>query len=524
LTLGVERPSANSSLHVGAVGDTLRITLTLEDADARAVRNTRVHVRPSGPGLVPLAVGDDVVTDDRGEIRLPVLLVDSPGDYVLFATVPGEDVAPVEVPLRVLRESWFGFLLMGVAGGLALFLYGMRLIGRGLEKAAGGKLREFLASMTASPVRSLVFGTVSTLMVQSSSASTVLLVSFASAGLVSVGQCLGAVLGAAVGSTFTVQLIAFRISDFALLLVGIGVLMTMSRGRRRRVGGILLGFGLIFYGLQVMSEAMSPLKGMPAVTEFFFAAARNPIPALLVAVLFTGVAQASAATIGIILGLAFQGILNLESAMPFVLGANVGTAATAILASLNENTDGKRVAWAHAAFRIVGVLVFLPLLGPFTDLVQRLPGDVARQVANAHTLLNVATAILLFPAIPLAERALRVIIPDREPEEEVYGPKALDPRFHEQPAIALASAVREVLRMGGLVTEMLDDVKESLRRNDARLAQSIREQDDKVDVLDEEVTKYLCDLSTEYLSQNQSRRVLDLLFITKDLELIADIV
>jgi len=416
---------------------------------------------------------------------------------------------------------------VGIAGGLALFLYGMRLIGRGLEKAAGGRLRGYLASMTRNRWRSLLFGMVSTLLVQSSSASTVLLVSFVGAGLVTVGQCLGATLGAAVGSTVTVQLIAFRISHYALLLVALGfVLSTGGGGRRRTAGGVILGFGLIFFGLQVMSDAMAPLKDMPAVAGFFAGAAHDPVPAFLLATAFTAVAQASAATIGIVLGLAFQGIVSLPSALPFVLGANVGTATTAILASLGSNVDGKRIAWAHAAFRAGGAIVFLPLLGPFAALVERIPGDLPRQIANAHTLLNVSTALLFLPFIAPAERILRWVLPDPAPKpgEEPFGPKSLDRRFYEQPSMAISSAVREVLRMGELVIEMLKDVKQSLRMDDVRLRHSIRERDDHVDILDEEITRYLSDLSREMLSREQSRQVVDILFITKDLEHIADII
>jgi phosphate:Na+ symporter len=196
---------------------------------------------------------------------------------------------------------------------------------------------------------------------------------------------------------------------------------------------------------------------------------------------------------------------------------------TAILASLTTNVAGKRVAWAHLGFRLGGVLLILPFLQPFAAFVQSLGGDVARQVANAHTLVNIGTALIFLPFIPLALRVLRWIIPDRA-EPDVYGPKSLDPRFHEQPSIAIASALREILRMGALVTSMLDDVRRALRQDDEELITRIRERDDKVDVLDEAITRYLTDLSTEVLSASQSGRVLDLLFVTKDLELIADIV
>jgi phosphate:Na+ symporter len=462
-------------------------------------------------------------TDPTGTAVFRIPLDAPPGEYFLRVSLASGAAAPVRVPVRILRTHWLAMLCVGVAGGLALFLYGLRVIGRGLERLAGGRLRTHLATLTAGRVRSFLFGMIGTLMVQSSSASTVLLVSFASAGLVTLEQSLGATLGAAVGSTFTVQLISFRVSEFALLAVALGFLLMMGRGRRRRVGNIVLGFGLMFYGLRVMSAEMAPLKGMPVVVEAFLAAAQDPIPAVLVATLFTAIVQASAATIGIVLGLSFQGILPLEAAIPFVLGANVGTAATGLLASLTADAEGRRVAWAHAAFRSAGVLVCLPFLGPFTRLVAATSTDLARQVANAHTILNVATALLLLPFLPWAARALRALVPDRASDDE-FRPRSLDPRFHEQPTVAIAGALQEVLRMGQLVAEMLDDVKRSLRHDDEELAVSIRERDDRVDLLDEEITRYLADLSTEILSNAQSQRVLDLLFITKDLELIADII
>jgi len=505
------------------VGDTVTVSFQVLTASGRPAAGAKVRLQamrgPSRAAVPPPPRSANAL----GQVSFPVPLTEPPGDFEVEATLVDGDGTVVRVPVRALRHGWGWFLLMGVAGGLAIFLYGLRLIGRGLERAAGGGMRTYLAWMTASPWRSLVFGVLGTLMVQSSSASTVLLVSFASAGLVTLEQCLGATLGAAVGSTFTVQLVSFRVAEFALLGVAVGFAMTLFRGRLRRLGGVLLGAGLVFYGLGLMSDSMAPLKGMPAVAEFFVAAARDPVPALLLATLFTAIVQASAATVGVVLGLSFQGILNLDSALPFVFGANIGTAATAVLASLTADAEGRRVAWAHAAFRTAGVLLVMPFLGPFADLVRMTSSDVPRQIANAHTLLNVGTALLFLPTLPLAARLFRRVIPERETERE-FAPRALDPRFHEQPTIALAGAQQEVLQMGQLVREMLADVREALLKDDEELAQSIRERDDRVDLLDEEITKYLTQLSTEYLSEAQSGRVLDLLFVTKDLELIADII
>ena len=518
-------PFPGADLWVGEAGDTLEVRVAVRDGAGAPVANVEISGLPTaGAHGAPLPAPARERTDSEGAARLEFVLPDGAGDFVVLVGIAQDEAAPVAVRMRALRADWGRFALIGICGGMALFLYGMRLLGRGLEKAAGSRIRAYLSTMTASPVRSLVFGTVSTFLVQSSSASTVLLVSFASAGLIAVPQCLAATLGAAVGSSFTVQLIAFRLADFALVFVALGFLLTTVRGRVRRVGGIVLGFGLLFFGLQLMSDAMAPLRGLPGVHAFLARVSRDPIPALLVGALFTALVHTSSATLGILLSLAFQGLIDLDAALPIVFGANIGTATTAILASLGSNADGKRVAWAHAAFRLVGVLIFLPFLGPFAAVVRAIPGDTARQIANAHTLFGLATAALFLPFISVADRLFRVMIPDDRPAEGGARSRSLDPRFLEQPTVAIAGAMQEVLRMGGMVREMLADVRVALRDDDPNLTRSIRERDDRVDRMDEEITDYLTDLSTEVLSPNQSERVLALFFVTKDLELIADIV
>ncbi len=527
LDLSVVPPSPLSDLHVGSVGDSLTpgIVFLVLDEEGRGAPGVEVRLVPAGSEQSPAVepASRIVVTDGTGHARAKVRLHGPAGDHRLVASLPGDDPAVVEARIRILRSHWLSWLLMGVAGGLALFLYGMRLTGQGLERSAGGRLRGFLVRMTANRWASLTFGVVSTVLVQSSSATTVLLVGFVGAGLITLGQSLGAVLGTAIGTTLTVQLIAFKVTDYALLMIALGFALTLSR-RRGRLGEIALGFGIIFLGLRVMSEAMAPLRGLPQVTEFFVAAASNPLPALIAATVFTGIVQASAATLGIVLSLSFQGILTLEAAVPFILGANIGTTATALLASTTSNPDGKRVAWSHFGFQALGVAAIFPFLPFFTRIVEAAGGDVARQIANAHTLFNLLTAAIFLPLLTFAERVLRRLIPDREEAGDDFRPKSLDPRFREQPSLALAGALREVLRMGQIVTEMIDDVKTAVRTDDKELALSIREQDDRVDLLDEAITEFLTDLSGESLSGEQSKRVLDLLFITKDLELIADIV
>jgi phosphate:Na+ symporter len=524
-TLTVESDSRHSDLHVAEVGDTLRIVVVLHDERGIPQAGAPIRLKSVSRPSPFLPIEPETETDLDGRARFGLRVGARPGDHLLLASRPGSEEAEVGIRVRVLARGWLGRLIVTVAGGLALFLFGMRMMGRALEKVAGARLRGSLERMTRSPWASVGFGLVSTMLVQSSSASTVLLVSFVSSGLLTLRAGLGAVLGAAVGSTLTVQLIAFRVSAWALLLVAIGFVLTLVEQRRaRRIGGAVLGLGLVFYGLRVVADAFAPLDGMGSVVGFFLAAAENPVPAMVAAAIFTAIAQASAATLGIVLGLSLQGILPLEAALPFVLGANVGTTTTALIASVGASPDGRRVAWAHASYRLGGALLCLPFLGPFAHLVSGLTQDPARQVAHAFTILNVGTALLFIPFLPVAEWIFRRLIPDARPVEDAFAPRSLDPRFHEQPDIAVAGALQEVLRMGQLVRDMLDGVKESVRRDDAALADSVRDLDDRVDRLDEAITRYLTELNTEALSKAQSARVLDLLFITKDLELMADIV
>ncbi|MEZ5065462.1 MAG: Na/Pi cotransporter family protein [bacterium] len=524
-TLQVLADSPHSELHVTEAGHALAVRVALHDSSGRPYSGQNVRLRSLAVPSPFSPTDTTVATNLDGQAIFSLRVRDVPGDWVLVASRAGDETE-LTVPVRVLPRGWVRQMVVTAAGGLAMFLFGMRLIGRSLEKFAGARLRDSLGRMTSNPLRATVFGMVSTLLVQSSSASTVLLVSFASTGLLSLRGGLGAVLGAAVGSTLTVQLIAFRLSNWALLLVAIGFLMNLQdRSRLRRLGSAVIGLGLVFHGLTLISEALSPLDGMGPVVGFFVAAAENPLPAMFAAAAFTAVAQASAATLGIVLGLSLQGLLPLDAALPFVLGANVGTTTTALIAAIGAPADGRRIAWAHAMFRLGGGLLFLPFLHPFATFVEHLTADPARQVAHAFTLLNVATALVFLPFLPAAERLFRRLIPDDPGDaDDDWAPRSLDRRFREQPDIAIAGALQEVLRMAQLVKAMLDDVKRSLRKDDEELAQSIRRSDDRVDRLDEAITAYLTELNTEALSGAQASRVLDLLFITKDLELIADVV
>jgi Na/Pi-cotransporter len=299
--------------------------------------------------------------------------------------------AVVHFRLRIINPRWGLLLWSGLLGGLAIFLYGMRLTSTGLEQAAGHRLRGVLARVTDNRLLGLLTGIVVTALIQSSSATTVMVVSFTNAGLMSLGQTLAIILGADVGTTLTVQIIAFSLKEYSLLIIFLGFLIaSLPRRRYRGVGRSVLGFGLIFFGMSLMGNAMDPLRDHSFFREMLLAGSERPVLVLLVATLFTGLIQSSAATIGIALTFAFQGLIDLRTAVPVILGANIGTCVTACLAAIGTRREAQRVAYAHILFKVFAVLLFLPFIGPFTRLVALTSSDLPRQIANAHTFFNVA--------------------------------------------------------------------------------------------------------------------------------------
>jgi phosphate:Na+ symporter len=427
--------------------------------------------------------------------------------------------------LHTYRQNWAAFTLVGLVGGLAIFLFGIRFSGRGLQKAAGGKLRQIVARLTANRFLGVITGIVVTIIIQSSSATTAMMVSFANAGLMALSQAMGVILGADIGTTLTVQLIAFRIFDYALLIVAAGFVLLVSKVERySRIGQIIMGFGLLFFGMSVMSLAVAPARNHPGFTQFILGVERSPMLAIVAAAVFTAIIQSSAATIGLVLTFAFQGMITLGGAIPLVLGANIGTCATALLASMGSTPEGKRIAWAHTFFKVVAVALLFPFLGNFTNFVQGTSGTLTRQIANAHTLFNVGAALLFLPFVKPWAHLFRFLIKEEEAEAEVFRPVYLDPRVLETPALALGQATRETLRMADITYRMYSRSIDVFLKNDEALRAKLIEEDDKVDTLDEAITPYLTMISQSEMSDDEAQQGVCLLFIVHNIELIGDIV
>jgi phosphate:Na+ symporter len=416
-------------------------------------------------------------------------------------------------------------IFVSLFGGMLLLLYGIKLLNDGLQNAAGSKIRSLLRSLTSNRLTAVGGGAFITGLIQSSSATSVMLVGFVSAGLMSFRQTLAVILGADIGATLTVQLIAFHIYDYAVLLVGIGLSFTLFAKRMlfRNFGQGMLGFGFVFLSFKIMVEAMTPLQGNELFRQVFIALTDTPIIGIVLAAGVTALIHSSAATMGIALVLVSSGLIALPAAIYIVLGANIGTCATAFLASLRSPAEARRVAWAHLLFKVVGVLLFLPLLAPFSHLVAITAPDLTRQVANANTLFNVIMAVVFLPFIGPFSKLIVKLAPEKE-EEKKIGPWYLDEHVLNTPALALGQASREALRVSDIVREMLVEAVKVFQSDDPDSITAIKNKDNLIDLLDRHIRLYITQLSSSQLTESQTRRSMAVLEISRNLENIGDII
>src|SRR5213596_2718127 len=414
------------------------------------------------------------------------------------------------------RGSRIVTVLLSLFGGMALLLYGIRLSGEALQRALGGRLRNMLTGLSRNRVSAVASG----------AAITLMLIGFVSAGLMTFRQTLGIILGADIGTTFTVQLIAFRLTDYSPLLVGLGFLTTFVARRRmlKDVGQALLGLGLLFLGLKLILDNAGMLKGSQLAVDLLDAIAGNPVVGVLVGAVFSALVTSSAATLGLALAFGHQGLLSLAGAVAVVLGANIGTCVTAPTASIGASAEAKRVAVAHIAFKLLGVALVFPFIGPFTAVVASTAAEPARQIANAHTLFNIGISLAFLPFTPWAARAIESLVPDAQEGDSPFRTRYLDERALEQPALAFGQATREALRMADVVQGMLRDVPVVFGSDHAELLEDVSRRDDQVDFLEREIKLFLTRLGREAMGSDLSRKEIALISFIGNLENIGDII
>ncbi|MHB8917636.1 MAG: Na/Pi cotransporter family protein [Desulfocucumaceae bacterium] len=420
----------------------------------------------------------------------------------------------------------WGTVFLGLVGGMGLLLYGMQLLSEGLQKIAGAKLRTVMSTLTHNRISALAVGSVITMLFQSSTATTVILVGLTSAGIMSLKQTLGVILGADIGTTVTAQLIALKVTEISLPIVGLGATVTFftRRERFRRYGQVLMGFGLLFLGLKIMSDVMYPLRNDPFFPQMMAKMGDTPLLAMVLAALFTFLIHSSAASVGIIMVLGMQHLISLHAAIYLLFGANIGTSFTAILSSLGSPRAAQRVATAHLVFKVAGVILFLPFVVPFEGLMERLTSSVGYQVANVHTFFNIAIAILFLPFTTKFEALLTKIVPEKKEATEVFRPRYLDIKLINTPAIALGLATKEINRTFDYVYDMTKDVASVLEKNDISLLNKVAKNEERVDILFKEISEYLTNVLRQPHSRQEFLKCMGLINIVNDLEHIGDII
>ncbi len=416
-------------------------------------------------------------------------------------------------------------IVLGLVGGMGLLLYGMTIMSEGLQKIAGSKLRQVLSSLTHNRFSGLIVGALLTILFQSSTATTVILVGLTSASAIALRQTLPVILGSDIGTTVTAQLIALKVTEIALPIVGIGasIIFFSKRDKYRRYGQVLMGFGLMFLGLKIMSEIMLPLRQDPFFPQLMANMSKLPLLAMFVAAIFTFLIHSSAAAVGIIMVMAMQHLIDLHAAIYLLFGANIGTSFTAILTGIGSTREAQRVATAHLLFKLAGVLIMIPLVQPFETLLLRLSSSPAYQVANVHTIFNIAIAIVFLPFIPKFAKLLEKILPNKK-EEKKFKPRYLDQMLIKTPSIALGLATKEIMRIWDYVLDMTKSIAAIFEKNDLSLLQQVNKTEEKVDILYKESSEYLTSLLRQPLSRQEFLKCMSLINIVNDLEHIGDII
>ena len=421
------------------------------------------------------------------------------------------------------QEIIFHFL-----GGLGLFLYSIKTMGDGLQQAAGDRLRYYIDKYTSNPFLGVLVGIVVTALIQSSTGVTVITVGLVSASLLTLRQAIGIIMGANIGTTVTSFIIGFKLGEYALPLIFLGTMFLFFTKNRtvNNIGRILFGVGGIFYALNLISAGMSPLKDLPQFKEYMVTLGQNPILGVVAGAVITVLIQASSATIGILQGLYAGGFLDLKGSLPILFGDNIGTTLTVIIAAAGANVSAKRVAASHVTFNVLGTILCLILLGPFTSMIEYFQAllhlSPEMTIAFSHGAFNVSNTIVQFPFIGALAYFVTKLIPG-EDEVVKYEPLYLDEQLIQQaPSIALGNAKKELLHLGNYAVKAFDLSYDYIINSNEKVAEKGHKTEEAINTIDEKLTRYLISLSSEALSQKESEVLTNILDSSRDLERIGD--
>lgn len=426
-------------------------------------------------------------------------------------------------------------IAFGLLGGLAIFIYGMNMMSECLQKAAGGKMRSILALLTKNPVMGVLAGALTTAVLQSSSATTVMAIGFVSAGFMNLPQAISIIIGANIGTTMTAQIIAFKLSDYiyAIIFVGFIISFLVESEKVKNIGQTIFAFGLLFLGIETMGSVMKPLADSPVFTEMIARVSDVPILGVAVGTLMTLVVQSSSATVAVLQNFASQAgpdgmtsVIGLAGAIPILFGDNIGTTITAVLASIGQTKDAKRTAVAHCVFNISGTFLFIWFVGPFAQFIQMISPKgpeievISRQIANAHTVFNCVMTLIWVPLIWLMVKIVMRIIPDgRKEQYSLSEPLYLDEKLIGQPTAALQLVAKEVLHCSEIVRDMIRQTREALKNEEKKEIEDVHCKLDAVKSLHARITQYLTDLfASGSLNEEQASQSAGIMYVLSDVD------
>lgn len=432
-------------------------------------------------------------------------------------------------------------VIFGLVGGLAIFIYGMNMMSECLQKAAGEKMKSILSMLTKNPVLGVLAGALTTAVLQSSSATTVMAIGFVSAGLMSLPQAISIILGANIGTTMTAQIIAFKISDYIYLFIFVGFIIAFvsKKEKVKNIGQTIFAFGLLFLGIETMGSVMKPLASSAFFVNMIGKVSTIPVLGVGVGALMTLVVQSSSATIAVLQNFASQAgpdgvssIIGLTGAIPILLGDNIGTTITAVIASIGQPKDARRTAFAHCVFNISGAILFLFLIKPYAALIQYISPKgnevdvISRQIANAHTGFNLTMTLIWIPLIPIMVKIVMWLVPDKKNEEQklLSMPKYLDTKLIAQPAAALLLVAREVMHCGDIVAQMLDKIRTRGAKNEKEVDAFVQEHAKSLQALNTSINDYLASMYSEgVLNEEQAAQSAGMLYILCDIDRIGQL-
>ncbi|MDH3675041.1 MAG: Na/Pi cotransporter family protein, partial [Anaerolineae bacterium] len=421
-----------------------------------------------------------------------------------------------------------GVIIIGLLGGLAIFLYGMEQMTAALKIVAGNRMRDYLSSWTSNKFKGVGVGAFVTAVIQSSSVTTVMVVGFVAASMMTLEQSIGVIMGANIGTTITAHLIAFDVAQFSLVLVavGFGLLFFSKNEKVRQTGNTIMGLGMIFFGMELMSLAMEPLTGYePVVTAM--RRLDSVLPAIIFGAAFTALVQSSSATTGLVIVLANDGLISLETGIALTLGANIGTSVTAVVGSIGQSREAQQAAAVHVLFNTVGALLWIPLIGPLAEICRQIaPNDIGRQIAWATTIFNVGnTFVFIWFTKPLAKLVRRLIPVRPKAIPEVVQPKYLDDVLLDTPALALDRVRLELDHLGGNMLRMMRQAIPAAAQGSQTDLRALADMDDDVDALHAAIVRYIGQLTEQStLDSKLTRQAADYLSAANYIENIADVI